>query len=228
MSDRILIVEDEAKIAALLRDYLQADGYEADILERGDIAVDYVRQHDPAVVLLDLMLPGMTGLDVCRAVREFSNVPIIMITARVEEIDRLLGLELGADDYICKPFSPREVIARIRVIQRRISQMSTTSDPGRDGGYLGLQVDDDRFEATLEGERLELTPIELKLLRQLLKKPGTVYSRPALMNAIYDDNRIVSDRTIDTHVKNLRSKLKAADDRQEWITSVYGVGYKLE
>lgn len=228
MSNRILIVEDEAKIAALLRDYLQADGFEADILERGDVAVDYVKQHDPAFILLDLMLPGMTGLDVCRAVREFSNVPIIMITARVEEIDRLLGLELGADDYICKPFSPREVIARIRVIQRRISRMSATSAAEAESAYLGLHVDDDRFEATLDGERLELTPIELKLLRQLLKKPGTVYSRQALMNAIYDDNRIVSDRTVDTHVKNLRSKLKAADDRQEWITSVYGVGYKLE
>lgn len=228
MSDRILIVEDEAKIAALLRDYLQADGFEADILSRGDVVVGFVKQHSPALILLDLMLPGMTGLEVCREVRTFSDVPIIMITARVEEIDRLLGLELGADDYICKPFSPREVIARIRVIQRRVNRESDKSASDTELRYLGLHIDLDRYEATVDEQPLDLTPLELKILCQLMAKPGRVFSRQSLMSAIYDDNRVVSDRTIDTHIKNLRNKLKAADASQEWITSIYGVGYKLE
>ncbi len=228
MSNRILIVEDEPKIAALLADYLTADGFETDILTRGDTVVDFVKQNNPALILLDLMLPGMTGLDVCRELRSFSQVPIIMITARVEEIDRLLGLELGADDYICKPFSPREVVARVRVIQRRLARVRDSDSSVAELAYLGLLIDLDRFEATLNGVALDLTPLEMKLLSQLLSKPGRVYSRQALMSAIYDDNRVVSDRTIDTHIKNLRSKLKAADDTQEWITSIYGVGYKLE
>ncbi|MCR9278227.1 MAG: response regulator [Pseudomonadaceae bacterium] len=228
MTERVLIVEDEAKIALLLRDYLRADSFDVDILDHGDVVVEFVRANQPDFILLDLMLPGTSGLDLCREIRAFSDVPIIMITARVEEIDRLLGLELGADDYICKPFSPREVIARIRAIQRRMRRKIDTEASATVLSYLGLRIDLERFEARVDNALLDLTPLEWRLLHKLMSKPGRVYSREVLMNAIYDDNRIVSDRTIDTHIKNLRNKLKAADAGSEWITSVYGVGYKLD
>ncbi|MGN6517838.1 MAG: response regulator [Dokdonella sp.] len=219
MSALVLVVEDEPKIAALLRDYLVAAGYRVGVRETGEGAVEWVRAQAADALLLDLMLPGVDGLSICRGVRAQSDLPILMITARVEEIDRLLGLELGADDYICKPFSPREVVARVRAVLRR-SAARGTPQPGV------VELDDDRFEARVRGHRLELTPVELRLLRKLSQQPGRVYSRAQLIDAAYEDHRVVSERTVDSHIKNLRRKL--ADAGIDPIASVYGVGYRYE
>lgn len=219
MSQHILVVEDEPKIAALLRDYLVNGGYEVTVIDNGAAAADWVREHAPDAVLLDVMLPAQNGLDVCKSIRGFSDVPILMVTARVEEIDRLLGLELGADDYICKPFSPREVVARVKAVLRRISAIAQASP-------LPIELDETRFEIRVRGQALSVTPVEFRLLKKLLAQPGRVFSRRQLMDAAYRDHRIVSDRTVDSHVKNLRRKL--ADAGFDPITSVYGVGYRLE
>ncbi len=217
----VLIVEDEPKLATLLRDYLQASGYVATMLHEGNAVADWVRQHAPDVVLLDVLLPGKDGLTVCRELRAFSDVPIIMVTARVDEIDRLLGLELGADDYVCKPFSPREVVARVKALLRRVrGAVDVTPAP--------LVLDDERFEARFHGQLLALTPVEYRLLRALSTRPGHVLSRNQLMNALYLDHRVVSDRTVDSHVKNLRRKLSDAAPGQDPLCSIYGVGYKLD
>ncbi len=218
----ILIVEDEQKIASLLRDYLEkAGGYQTHWVGRGDEAVRVFDETSPDLVLLDLMLPGMNGLDVCKAIRAKSQVPIIMVTALVEEIDRLLGLELGADDYVCKPFSPREVVARVKAVLRRSGALANELLPA------GLQIDRERHSASLDQRTLKLSPVEFALLSYLAEHPGQVFSRDQLMNAIYSDYRIVSDRTIDTHVKNLRHKLADASPGADLIESVYGVGYRL-
>jgi two-component system response regulator BaeR len=214
----ILVVEDEPKLAALLRDYLQAAGHRVTCLDDGLAVVPAVRAAEPQLILLDIMLPGRDGLDICRELRSFSEVPIMLITARVEEVDRLLGLDLGADDYICKPFSPREVMARVRAILRRC--------PPQASG--GLQLDAATYRARYAGVELDLTPVEFRLLHCLAATPGRVYSRDQLMNRLYDDHRVVTDRTVDSHVKNLRRKLEQVAPGQELIHSIYGVGYKLE
>jgi two-component system response regulator BaeR len=218
----ILIVEDEPKLADVLREYLERAGYATLRLADGRDVAACVREHRPALVVLDLMLPGKDGLDVCRELRGFTNVPIIMVTARVEEIDRLLGLEIGADDYVCKPFSPREVVARIKAILRRAT---VTAEAGATAGF---RLDEERYAASLDGQALDLTPVEFRLLRTLLDPPGRVWSRERLLDRLYDDHRVVSDRTVDSHIKNLRRKLGAARPDAECIRSVYGVGYKLE
>jgi len=218
----ILIVEDEPKIAQLLSDYLQAAGFRAQWLEHGDRVIDAIRRAPPDLLLLDLMLPGKDGLTICRELREFSDLPVIMITARVEEIDRLLGLELGADDYICKPFSPREVVARVKVIFRRIDR----GDPAVAGA--GFTVDEERMQIRYAGQPLELTRNEYRLLSILLKRPGRVYSRDALLDQLYDADHEASDRSIDSHIKNLRKKLAVVTPDRTLIHSIYGVGYKLD
>ncbi len=221
MNGKILIVEDEAKLADLLADYLRASGFEPFSLANGAGAVPWIREQGPDLVLLDLMLPGRDGMDICREVRTFSQVPVIIVTAKVEEIDRLLGLELGADDYICKPFSPREVVARVKAVLRR----------ARDGKTIqaqGLVLDEHRYRATLQGQDLGLTAVEFKLLQALAANPGRIYGRQQLMEKIYPDNRFVNDRTIDGHIKKLRRKLEAVDQEAKFIHSVYSVGYKFE
>jgi two-component system response regulator BaeR len=219
---RILIVEDEPKIAALLEDYLHAHGgFQCRSIYRGDQALDCFREEPPDLVLLDLMLPGLDGIEVCKRLRAESDVPIIMVTARVEEIDRLLGLELGADDYVCKPFSPREVVARVKAVLRR-SARSGASAPGD-----GLQLDREQHRALLDGRDLVLTAVEFALLAALRARPGKVFSREQLMNEMYPDYRVVSDRAVDTHIKNLRRKLDAAAPGAELIESVYGLGYRF-
>lgn len=220
----ILVVEDEPKLASLLADYLRAAGFAPRTVAIGLEVVPMVRADPPALVLLDLMLPGMDGLQVCRELRVFTNVPIIMITARVEEIDRLLGLELGADDYVCKPFSPREVVARVKAVLRRQAQAAAAGE----AAVAGLAVEPEAYRAALDGVALDLTPVEFRLLETLAAHPGRVFSRAALLARLYDDHRIVSDRTVDSHVKNLRRKLAAAAPGRELIQSVYGVGYRLE
>ena len=218
----ILIVEDEAKIASLLRDYLEkVGGYKTHWVARGDEAMKAFDEVSPALVLLDLMLPGMDGLEVCKAIRAKSAVPVIMVTALVEEIDRLLGLELGADDYICKPFSPREVVARVKAVLRR-------ANPTENESLLcGLQIDEERHLASINNTQLKLSPVEFALLSRLAAQPGRVFSRDQLMSVIYSDYRIVSDRTVDTHVKNLRRKLEESGSATDLIESVYGVGYRF-
>lgn len=214
---RILIVEDEPKLAALEADYLKAAGYEAHCIGNGADAIPWVRANAPDLILLDLMLPGRDGLEVCREVRGFSDVPIIMVTAKVEEIDRLVGLDLGADDYVCKPFSVRELVARVRAILRR----------GR-AKASGLALDEERHLATLDGRPLDLTPVEFRLLGTLAAAPGRVFSRAKLLERLYEDHRVVTDRTVDAHIKNLRRKLEAARPGEELVRSIYSVGYKLE
>ncbi|HEY5973809.1 MAG TPA: response regulator [Geobacteraceae bacterium] len=220
MSGSVLIVEDEQKLAGVLRDYLQQAGFATHWLSDGLEVVPWVREQQPDLVLLDLMLPGRDGLDICKEIRTFSAVPIIMTTARVEEIDRLLGLELGADDYICKPFSPREVVARVKAVFRRVSGAPTQA--------AGLVLDESRYRATLHGHDLELTAVEFKLLQFLAARPGRIYGRQQLMDQIYPDERVVADRTIDSHIKKLRRKIAVAGPQAELIHSVYGVGYKFE
>lgn len=225
MSDQlVLVVEDEEKIAALLRDYLQQAGYRTHVIGHGDEVVAWVRDNKPDLISLDVMLPGKDGLEICREIRSFSNVPIILVTARVEEVDRLLGLELGADDYVCKPFSTREVVLRIRAILRRLDESPTTSSDG----YRGLAINEDRFEASVGEEELDLTPVEFRLLALFASDPRRVHSRDHLIDNIYTDGRVVSDRTVDSHVKNLRRKLVAATGDEDWIRSIYGVGYRLD
>ncbi|MDP1993327.1 MAG: response regulator [Syntrophales bacterium] len=221
MIEKILIVEDEPKLATLLDDYMKASGFEVYLLANGSEVVTWVREHKPRLILLDLMLPGRDGMDICKEIRSFSHIPIIMITARVEEIDRVIGLELGADDYICKPFSPREVVARVKAVLRRTSDGQTMQEKG-------LVLDQHRYRATLHGRELELTAIEFKLLQFLVDHPGRIYERNQIMENIYQDDRFVSDRTVDSHIKKLRKKIKAIDTEAEFIHSVYSVGYKFE
>lgn len=216
---RILLVEDEPKLAALVADYLRAGGHEVEHLADGLAVLPAVRQGHYDLMLLDLMLPGRDGLDICRELRGFSQMPLIMMTARVDEIDRLLGLELGADDYICKPFSPRELVARVKALLRR---------SGAQAPALGLELDARAFQARYKGVLLDLTPVEFRMLAALAARPGQVLSRDQLMNHIYQDHRVVADRTVDSHVKNLRRKLVAVTPGQDPVRSVYGVGYSLE
>jgi len=221
MAERILIVEDEEKLAGLLRDYLAQEGYEAHVLHRGDEVEDWVRSHPTDLVLLDLMLPGKSGLEVCKALRATADVSIIMVTARVDEVDRLLGLELGADDYVCKPYSPREVVARVKAVLRRAKRAGAPED-------ASLRLDDAAFKATLGGRDLGLTAIEYQLLKVLSAHPGRIYTRDQLIDAMYRDERVVSDRTVDSHIKKIRRKIAALEPERELIHSLYGVGYKYE
>lgn len=224
MSDaHILIVEDESKIAHLLRDYLKASGYAATCLDRGDTVVSFVRKESPSLILLDIMLPGMNGTEVCREIRKFSTVPVIMITAKVEEIDRLIGLELGADDYICKPFSPREVVARVKAVLRR----SSPQVPGKILIFGQIRLDEDLHQASINDMVMELTPSEYKLLNVMIRHPGRVFSRTDLINRVQGYEFEGYERTIDSHIKNLRKKIAELLPEQEIIKSVYGIGYQL-
>ena len=221
MADRVLIVEDEEKLANLLRDYLVKEGYAVSMLHRGDEVEGWMHAQGADVVLLDLMLPGKSGLDVCKALRAFTDVPIIMVTARVDEIDRLLGLELGADDYVCKPYSPREVVARVKAVLRRTRSRDQPQENT-------LTMDDAGYRAAVGGKDLALTAVEYQLLKVLFSQPGRIYTREQLMDAMYTDERIVTDRTVDSHIKKIRKKVSLAMPDREIIHSVYGLGYKYE
>jgi two-component system response regulator BaeR len=221
---QILIVEDDAKIAGMLANYLQMQGFMPQVCSDGLDAVKRVRADKPALVLLDLMLPGMDGVAVCTAVRAFSAVPIIMVTARVDEVDRLLGLDTGADDYICKPFSPREVVARIKALLRR-THGALAQACAADNGFV---LHGDSHHIAWRGQPLPLTQVEFRLLRLLLSRPGQVFGRARLLDAVHEDMRDVSDRAIDSHIKNLRRKLEQARTGDNTIVSVYGVGYRLD
>ena len=199
---RILIVEDEPKLGQLLIDYLRAASYAPTLISHGDLVLPYVRQTPPDLILLDLMLPGTDGLTLCREIRRFSEVPIMMVTAKIEEIDARVKTILRR----CKP-------------QRELQQMDADSP---------LIVDEGRFQASWRGKMLDLTPAEFRLLKTLSHEPGKVFSREQLLNHLYDDYRVVTDRTIDSHIKNLRRKLESLDAEQSFIRAVYGVGYRWE
>ena len=217
----ILIVEDEPKLARLLADYLTQAAFTTQIVADGNQVIDAVKQLNPIAILLDVMLPGRDGIDLCRAIRTFSRIPILMVTARVEEVDRLLGLELGADDYICKPFSPREVVARVKAVLRRATSSA-------DSSAIAVTLDEHRLEVRFAEKLCALTTVEFQLLKQLVGEPGRIFSREQLMSCMYNDHRIVSDRTIDSHIKKLRKKLADEWPAVEFIHSVYGAGYRFE
>jgi two-component system, OmpR family, response regulator BaeR len=219
VSCTLFIVEDEPELAALVADYARAAGYLPTVFDDGALALEAIRAEAPALVVLDLMLPGLDGLSLCRAVRSFSEVPIVMVTARVEEIDRLLGLESGADDYLCKPFSPRELMARIKAILRR---------SGGAVRQLPLVVDEAAHRISIQGAALDLTPTEFAILAAMARRPGQVFSRAQLLDLVRDDSLDVADRAIDSHVKNLRRKLAAAAPGVEAIHSIYGLGYRFD
>ncbi|MBL8520740.1 MAG: response regulator [Betaproteobacteria bacterium] len=220
----IAIVEDEPKIAALLTDYLVREGFATRHHAEGLGVVEAVRREPPDLLILDIMLPGKDGLAIAREIRAFSDLPIILLTARVEEIDRLLGLEIGADDYICKPFSPREVVARAKAILRRTARTAGLAPAQPDP----IHLDEARYAVEVRGTPVTLTPVEFRLLATLMGRPGQVLSRTQLMDSLYLDHRVVSDRTVDSHVKNLRKKLVDAGGDEEWLRSIYGVGYKID
>jgi two-component system response regulator BaeR len=219
MSGRILIVEDEPDLAAIIADYVGAAGYEAEVIADGAAALAKIRQRPPLLIVLDVMLPGLDGIALCRAVRQGLDVPIIMVTARVEEIDRLLGLEVGADDYLCKPFSPRELVARIKAVLRRQGLGQT---------HARFEIDADGQTVRIGARRLDLTPSEYRLFAALARRPGAILSRAQLLDVAGADNLEVTDRAIDSHIKNLRRKLAALSPDSDLIQSVYGVGYRLE
>lgn len=226
----ILVVEDEPRIARLVGDYLIAAGHQVRLVDHGDRVLSAVQACMPDLIVLDLMLPGQDGLSLCHAIRRFSEVPIVMLTARVEEVDRLIGLEAGADDYLCKPFSPRELVARVRAVLRR-SRLRPAAEPtptAKSPPTQGLQLDEATHQAHLHGQPLDLTPVELRLLAALAAAPGRVFSRDQLLDRLHDDQRALSDRTVDSHVKNLRRKLERTGASPDAIRSIYGVGYRFE
>jgi len=220
----ILIVEDEQKIAKLIGDYLEMAGFKTSRLERGDKVIPFIKRDRPDLILLDIMLPGMEGTDVCREIRKLANIPIIMITARVDEIDRLLGLELGADDYICKPFSPREVVARVKAVLRRAFPKPDAKQRLNAGP---LTLEEDTHQVLIDDYNLNLTPSEFGLLSVFMSYPNRVFSRSELLDKVQGYQFEGYDRTIDSHVKNLRKKIAAKIPDMEIISTVYGVGYKF-
>ena len=225
MSTAIMIVEDEPELASVVADYARAAGYAPSVFGDGAQALEAIRRAPPALVVLDLMLPGLDGLSLCRAVRAFSDVPIVMVTARVEEVDRLLGLETGADDYLCKPFSPRELMARIKAILRRAGATAATAAAA---AAPALVLDQAARRIALHGQALDLTPSEYAILAALARRPGQVLSRAQLLDAAQADNFDANDRAIDSHVKNLRRKIDAVAPGLEPIRSIYGLGYRCD
>ena len=224
MNETILVVDDEPKIVRLARDYLEHSGYRVVTAGDGKAALDTVRQSRPDLVVLDLNLPGIDGLEVCRRIRSDSDVPIIMLTARVEETDRLIGLEIGADDYITKPFSPRELVARTRAVLRRTGGERRQRDIIR---VDELEIDLAGHRVSRAGEPVHLTPIEFTILTTLAQQPGQTFSRGQLLDRLHGVTYDSYDRSVDSHVKNLRRKLESDPSEPVYILTVYGVGYRF-
>ena len=221
---RILVVEDEAKIARIVKDYLENSGYRVTILSHGNDALPQVQKSMPDLIILDIMLPGKDGMEICREIRKTSNVPIIMLTAKVEEIDRLIGLEIGADDYICKPFSPREVVARVKAVLRR-----SQPEPMQEKLMAGpIVLNPLTHHVAVNGNELQLTNSEFELLAVFMEQPERVFSRNDLIAMVQGYDFEGYDRTIDSHIKNLRKKIGQQLPDQQMIQAVYGVGYKFK
>ncbi len=221
---KILVIDDEPKIVEICQDYLKAAGFEVVTANNGLTGLAAARREKPDLIVLDLMMPGMDGLDVCRALRREGDIPIIMLTARVEESDKLVGLELGADDYITKPFSPRELAARVRVVLRRAGG-DATSEVIRAGD---VTLDRARYEAQLPEKTISLTPTEFEIFATLMSQPGRIFSRAQLLTAAHGIAFESYERAIDSHIRNLRRKLEADDGQPRYIVTVHGVGYKFE
>jgi len=225
----ILIIEDEPDLASLIADYVHASGYQSLVIANGQSALEQIQLRVPDLIVLDLMLPGLDGINLCKAVRAFSQVPIIMVTAKVEEIDRLLGLEIGADDYLCKPFSPRELMARIKVILRRVSTTATTAVTSNQSEKQNVvHIDTAAFQIYLHQQLLELTRSEFLLLQHFIAHPGQVFSRSQLLDFVTQDNLDVTDRAIDSHVKNIRKKIAQIRPDDNPIHAIYGLGYRFD
>lgn len=228
-STEILIIEDEPDLASLIADYVHASGYQSLVIANGQSALEQIQLRVPDLIVLDLMLPGLDGISLCKAVRTFSQVPIIMVTAKVEEIDRLLGLEIGADDYLCKPFSPRELMARIKVILRRVSTTATTAVTSNQSEKQNVvHIDTAAFQIYLNQQLLELTRSEFLLLQHFIAHPGQVFSRSQLLDFVTQDNLDVTDRAIDSHVKNIRKKIAHIRPDDNPIHAIYGLGYRFD
>lgn len=227
MAQTIVVVEDEIKIADILIEYLQSHGYKTQHFLNGKGLIDWLKSNTHDCVLLDVMLPDSAiygdGLELCKQIRAFSQVPIMMVTARIEELDRILGLELGADDYICKPFSPREVVARVKALLRRANH--SNENPAQMSS--SWQLDAARYQVHFQEKHVDLSAVEFEILQTLSQSSGQIFSRSQLIDSIYHDNRVVSDRTIDSHIKKLRQKLAHTFGENDWIQSVYGVGYRF-
>ena len=221
---KILVVDDEAKIVRLARDYLEHAGFAVVAAYDGQTAMAAARSENPDLIVLDLRLPRLDGLDVTRALRRESNVPIIMLTARAEESDKLVGLELGADDYITKPFSPKELVARVRTVLRRVEMAEPGAQIIR---VAGLVLDVPRMQATLDGQKIELTSTEFQLLSVLTAQPGRVFTRGQLLEAVHGVAFDSYERAIDAHIKNIRRKIEPNPRQPRYILMVYGVGYKF-
>ena len=225
MNETILVVDDEPQIVDICRDYLKAAGFNVLAANSGPDGLTLARRHRPDLIVLDLLLPGMDGLDVCRTLRRESDTPIIMLTARVEESDKLIGLELGADDYMTKPFSARELTARVRAVLRRTTGgNATTSDLIRAGD---LTLDRARYVVVLPDREERLTPSEFDILATLASQPGRIFSRAQLLTAVHGITFASYERAIDSHIRNLRRKLRSATGEAEYVVTVHGVGYKF-
>ncbi len=224
---KILIIEDEAELVKVLRSYLEQAGFEVHSSYRGDTGLETWKSTQPDLVILDLNLPGLDGLDVARSIRRQDDTPIIMVTARVEEMDKLIGLELGADDYITKPFSPREVVARVRTVLRRAGS-SAAQSTSRVLRAADLEIDLDAYTVTRDNDSIDLTPTEFGLLAALAERPGRVLSRSQLLEATQDGVIYEGyERTIDAHIKNLRAKIEPDPKSPSYIETVFGVGYRF-
>ncbi len=222
----VLIIEDETELSSVLKDYLERASYNVLLAETGDKGIRLWQEHHPDLVLLDLNLPGMDGIDIARQIRQMDDMPIIMVTARVEEVDRLLGLELGADDYIMKPYSPREVVARVRAVLRRVKKPSER--PPAIIEVSDLKIEPEAFLVQQSGLDIELTPTEFSLLMTMAGQPGRVFSRLQLLEACQGVAYEGYERSIDTHIKNLRNKLGDDSKNPRYIETVFGVGYRFK
>ena len=223
---RILLVDDEKKIITVLKAYLQQEGFQVTTALNGLIALTLFKENPYDLIILDLMLPGMSGIEICREIRKVSSVPIIMLTAKVEEEDRIQGLGIGADDYITKPFSPREVVARVRAVLRRVNN-ETTPLADMISYNNGLTIDNIQHEVRLQDQVVPLTPTEFKILGALAKHPGRVYSRGQLVEIVQGHDFEGDDRVIDAHIKKIRQKIELTPSDPRIILTVYGVGYKF-
>jgi DNA-binding response OmpR family regulator len=221
---RILVVEDESRIAQLVRDYLEHAGFEVVVASDGEVALAEARRARPDLVVLDLGLPGRDGLDVARSLRQTSNVPIVMLTARGDETDRIVGLELGADDYVVKPFSPKELVARVRAVLRRTQAAGGGAEVLR---VADVEVDLPRMRVSVAGRPVDLTPTEFQLLAALIREPGRVFTRGQLLDAVHGVAFESYERAVDAHVKNLRRKLEPIPGRPRYLLTVHGVGYRF-
>ena len=218
MTQHILIVEDESGLSDILQKYLIHAGFDATVIDDGLAVESWVIENKPDLILLDRMLPGKDGISICQGIRETNDLPIIMITALREEEDRLLGFDVGADDYICKPFSAREVVARVKTVLRRISPVKKDEK---------IKLDDDNQQLLINGESAELTQVEYRLFKLMYTNPTLTFNRQKIMDEVYEDYRVVSDRSIDSHIKNLRKKIDHSGISGQSIKSVYGLGYRF-